>query len=73
MLFVQDISPEQTCKRRTEGCAEGTVVDTDGHAVHRGPECPIGYGNAVVRMYLLPRLDDAGEQDGGADIRTRKL
>jgi hypothetical protein len=73
VLLIQDVSPEQPCERRAEGCAESSVVNTDGHAIHCCPECPIRDGDAVVCMDLLPGLDDTGEQDGGADVGARKL
>lgn len=73
MFSGQNIPPQQTSKRRAEGSAECSVVDTQGHAVYRAPEGPTADGNAVARMYFLPCLYDTGEKDGGADIRAGKL
>ena len=73
MLLVQDISPKQTRKRSAKSSAESAVVDADGHAVHGGPERAVTNWNAVVRVDLLPCLDDAGEEDGGADVCACKL
>lgn len=73
MLLVQDVSPKQTRKRGAESCAESAVVDADGHAVHCRPECAVADGNVVVGVDLLPRLDDAGEQDGGANVCACEL
>jgi hypothetical protein len=43
------------------------------HAVHCSPERAIGDGNSVVVMDVLPRLDYAGEENGGTNIRACKL
>lgn len=73
MLFVQDISPEQARKRRAESSAESAVVDADGHAVHCRPERAVADWDAVVCVNLLPCLDDAREEDGGADVCACEL
>jgi hypothetical protein len=73
MLLVQDVSPEQTRERSAESSAESAVVDADGHAVDGGPECSVTDRDAVVGVDLLPGLDDAGEEDGGADVCACEL
>ena len=73
MLLVQDVSPKQASKRSTERSAESAVVDADGHAVHGGPERAVADRDAVVGVDLLPCLDDAGEEDGGADVCACEL
>ena len=73
MFLIQDVSPEETRERCAESGAKSAVVDADGHTVHRGPESAVGDRNAVVSVYLLPGLDDAREQDGGADVGACEL
>jgi hypothetical protein len=73
MLLVQNVSPEQTRQRSAESSAESAVVDADGHAVDGGPEGAVADGDAVVGVDLLPGLDDAGEEDGGADVCACEL
>jgi hypothetical protein len=73
VLLVQYVSPEQTRERSAESSAESAVVDADGHAVHRGPKCAVADRDAVVGVDLLPCLDDAGEEDGGADVCACEL
>jgi hypothetical protein len=73
MLFIQNISPEQTRERSAESRAESAVIDADRHAVHRRPEGTVTDGDAVVGVDLLPGLDDAGEEDGGADVCACEL
>lgn len=73
MFPSEDVSPEHAGKRRTECRAERPVVDANRHAVHRRPECAVGYGSVVHVVNFLPCLDDAGEENGGADVRASKL
>jgi hypothetical protein len=69
----EDVPPEETGQRRAERRAECTVVDAERHAVHCSPECPVGDGDPIVVMDLLPCLYYAGEKDGGTNIRACKL
>ena len=73
MLLVQDVSPKQARKRSAESSAESAVVDANGHAVDRGPEGAVADGNAIVGVDLLPGLDDAGEEDCGANVCACEL
>lgn len=73
MLLVQDVSPKQARKRSAESSAESAVVDADCHAVHGGPERAVADRYAVVGMDLLPCLNDAGEEDGGANVCACEL
>lgn len=73
MLAAQDIAPQHTSKRRAERQAERAVVDADSHAVHGAPESAVGDSGAVLTVNFLPSLDNAGEQDGGADVCACEL
>jgi hypothetical protein len=70
---AKDITPQETGQRGAECRAKRTVVDPESHAVHCSPERAIGDGNSVVVMDVLPRLDYAGEENGGTNIRACKL
>lgn len=69
----EDIAPQETSQRRAERRAKGTVVDPESHAIHCSPEFPIGDGEPIDAMDLLPSLYYAGEKDGGANVRACKL
>lgn len=73
MLPSQDVAPEQTGQGSAKGSAESAVVDADSHAVDGCPEGALGDGDTVLAVDFLPGLDDAGEEDGGADVCARKL
>ena len=73
MFSSEDIPPQKTSQRRAKRCAECTIVDAERHAVHCCPECPIGDGDPIFAMDLLPFLNHSGEKDGGSDIRPCKL
>jgi hypothetical protein len=63
MFPRQDISPQDSGEGGREGGAEGTVVETQCHAVDGGPEGAIGDGRAIEDVYRLPSLDYAREED----------
>lgn len=73
VLAGEDVFPQQTCQGGRERSAEGAVVEPDGHAVHGGPEGAVGNGDPVARVDDLPGLDDAAEEDGGADVGACEL
>lgn len=73
VLAGEYVSPEKTCQGRTESRAEGTVIDTERHSVHSGPECPVANGNAVLLMDCLPCLDDSAKENGGTYISACEL
>lgn len=69
----EDVPPQETSQRRTEGCAECTVVDAECHAVHCCIECPISDGNVVLAVDRFPCLYHTGQKDGGTNIRACEL
>jgi hypothetical protein len=69
----EDVPPQEARQRRAERHAERTVVDAKRHAVHCCPECPIGDGDIINFMDLLPCLYYAREKDGSTNIRACKL
>ena len=73
VLLAQDVPPEQAGQGGAEGGAEGAVVDAEGHGVDGGPEVAVGDGRAVEVVDDLPGLDDAREEDGGADVGAGEL
>lgn len=76
MLPREDVSPQQAGQGGREGGAEGAIVDAEGHAVDGGPEGAVADGvgvDAALVVQCHPGLDDAAEEDGGADVRAREL
>lgn len=73
VFSAEDIAPQETSQGGTECRAKRTVVDTESHAVHCPPERAISDYKIVSAMDFLPRLDYAGEKDGGTNIRACKL
>lgn len=69
----QDVAPQQASQGRAKDSTEGPVVNTERQAVHSRPECAIRDRGAVETVDLLPGLDNAGEQDRGADVGACKL
>ena len=73
VLAGENVTPQETSERGTKSGAEGAVVDTQCHAVHGGPEGAVRDGDAAVVVDLLPSLNDAGEEDSGADVCAGEL
>jgi hypothetical protein len=73
MLPPQNVAPQHTRQRRTECQAESAVVDANSHTIHRAPEGAIGDWYAILFVDLLPCLNDAGDEDCGADVGTGEL
>lgn len=73
MLPCQNIAPQHTRQGRAKRQAESTIVDTDGHAVNSAPERAIGDWYAVLVVNFLPCLDDAGDENCGADVCAGEL
>lgn len=73
VLPGEDVSPEQASEGSTKCSAERAIVDTNCHAVHGRPECTVRYWGLVYLVDFLPSLDDAGEENCGADIGAGKL
>lgn len=73
VFLGQDVAPQEAGQRAREGQGEGAVVDAQGHAVHGGPKGAVADGDAVLAVDFLPGLDDAREEDGGADVGTGEL
>jgi hypothetical protein len=59
MFSMQNVSPQESGQGGTEGCTESTVVDPHSHSIDRTPKGSIGDWYEVVRMDVLPGLDDA--------------
>jgi hypothetical protein len=73
MFSGQDVSPQETGQGCAECHTERAIVDAEGHTIHGSPEYPVGNGDAVEVMNLLPSLDDAGKKDSGTDICSGEL
>lgn len=73
MLPRQNIPPQQPSQRRTKRSTESTIIDTESHAVNGSPPCAIADRDSAGFVDLLPCLDDAREEDRGADICSGEL
>ena len=73
MLPSQNIAPQHTRQRRAKRQAESPVVHADRHAIYGTPEGTVRNVYTVQLVDALPGLDDAGEEDGRADVCTGEL
>ena len=74
VLAPQDIPPQESGQRGAEGGAEGPVVDTESHAVDGGPKGSVGdRRHSGLLVDEDPGLQDSANEDGGANVGTRKL
>lgn len=58
MFPAKDVSPQQSCQRRTESRTEGTVVDPERHRIHGRPESALSNRLAADIMNEYPCLYD---------------
>lgn len=69
----QNVPPQHAGERGTEGGTEGAIVDTESHAVDGRPEHALRNGVAVARVDFDPGLEDAADEDCGADVGSGEL
>jgi hypothetical protein len=70
---AQDVAPEHTGKGSAKGQAKSSVVDTYRHAVYGSPEGSVRNRESILSVYLLPCLNDSGEEDCGANVCACEL
>lgn len=73
MFSRQNVPPQHAGERGTEGGTEGAVVDAESHAVDGRPEHALRNGVAVARVDFDPGLEDATDEDCGADVGSGEL
>lgn len=73
MFSRQNVPPQHAGERGTEGGTEGAIVDTESHAVDGRPEHALRNGVAVARVDFDPGLEDAADEDCGADVGSGEL
>lgn len=69
----QDVTPQDPSQRDAEGRAADAIVDTQCHAVDRGPEGAVCDGDVVEVVDFLPCLNDTREKDVRADVCSGEL
>lgn len=73
MFSRQNVPPQHAGERGTEGGTEGAVVDAESHAVDGRPEHALRNGVAVARVDFDPGLENAADEDCGADVGSGEL
>lgn len=73
MFSRQNVPPQHAGERGTEGGTEGAIVDAESHAVDGRPEHALRNGVAVARVDFDPGLEDAADEDCGADVGSGEL
>lgn len=70
----ENIAPQHASQGSAERKAKRAVVYANGHAVDGAPKGAVRDGDVrLLEVDLLPGLDDAGEEDGGADVCAGEL